>query len=185
MSNPYAPPSASIADPTQECQVWREGNTLVVSAGAQLPGRCVKCASPEVTERREVAYQYVPRWSYALLVISTPIFFIVYLLMRKSSKLALPLCEEHAAHSKKLRMLGLALIFGGLGGGSILFFGGLAIEASSLIGGGSLLGGIGLVVGIVLWNRGSKLLRVERITKLITRLRGAHADYLDALPSSP
>jgi len=184
VTNPYAPPATSLAD-TQEGQVWREGDTLVISAGAQLPECCVKCASPEVTETREVAYRYVPRWSYALLVISTPIFLIVYLLMRKKAKLALPLCEEHAAQSKKLRMLGLALIFGGLGGGSIVFFGGLAIEAASLIGGGSILGGIALVVGMVLWNRGSKLLRVERITKLVTRLKGAHADYLDALPSSP
>ena len=64
---------------------WRDGDLLVISEGAKLPDRCVKCNQPAegYLLQRKLNW-HEPTW-YLLVIISPLLYIIVALIIRKKA----------------------------------------------------------------------------------------------------
>ena len=142
--NPYRPPEARIdealpfSDPAQQT-CWRDGASLVVLRDAPLPARCVKCNADAADGVRMRVFRWVTPWAYApLLAIPAtamlaplvpdahrdwllacfPVAFlaalIANLVLRRSARHAVALCEPHRRHRARRRGMAVASLLAGL-----------------------------------------------------------------------
>jgi hypothetical protein len=95
---------------------WREGKTLRIVDGAELPCRCVKCNSSEdVTMKRRTLYWY-PKWTFALVLLNILIYFVVSMCVRRKISVTYGLCGRH----RRLRVWGIVSGIGGVALGILL-----------------------------------------------------------------
>jgi len=122
-ANPYAAPRANLSFsgpplvPQQQAStfqgLWRAGDELVLLKGYPLPGRCLAC-NRDTSYRWKKTFSWVPSWVQLTVLLSIPIYLVVYYSMRKQADLAILLCQEHEAKRKKNTMLSWVLVLGGL-----------------------------------------------------------------------
>ena len=85
------------------CFAFREGGTLVVSANAPLPARCVRCRVPSSRALDKTFYWHTP-WLGLMGI-------IVALVVSRKMEVIVPLCERHWSRRRLLLWTGrLALI---------------------------------------------------------------------------
>jgi len=185
-ANPYATPRADLAfsgpppGPQTTFQgVWRSGDLLVVSKGAQLPGRCVVC-NRETSLRWQKNFSWAPGWVRILILVQVLIYLIVYLSVRKQANLAVPLCQEHEDKRKRDISLSWFLVLGGL-----LMMVGCFIfsDNSNLLLTVLFLGLLSLIVGVVFSARGN-VLQPTKIDDRYCWLKKASPEYLATLPQT-
>ena len=111
--NPYAAPQqevvveALLAEPGGG--VWREDKILVMHKQAVLPDRCIKCNQPAGGRRlKRKLYWHHPAW-YLLILISLWIYIIAALIVRRSAKIEIGLCEIH--RRKRWRAIAISWLF--------------------------------------------------------------------------
>jgi hypothetical protein len=87
---PYAAP----AYPPQEGGVWSDGSVVVMHKMARLPDRCVKCnqSAPRRLHRKLMWHE---PWVYVLILPGILIYAIVAMILRKTAKIEVGLCERH------------------------------------------------------------------------------------------
>jgi hypothetical protein len=112
--NPYAPPAVDVDSlrPESAEGFWRDGDMLVVprTNGTVLPDRCVHCNEPASGFKLKQTVYWHHQAIYLLVLISAIIYVVVALIVRKSVKLELGLCERHRSR----RRLGFVLLWGGI-----------------------------------------------------------------------
>jgi hypothetical protein len=122
--NPYAAPETSrsadrpLSDPNEGRGVWQDGNVLVMAKIARLPMRCVKCNEPATNRLGRTLYWHDPVYYLLILFPGLLVYLIVALIIRKTLKFEVPLCDEHRAirrgailFSWVLGLVGLAICF--------------------------------------------------------------------------
>lgn len=181
--NPYAPSRASLsatdpvstADGNAAPSVWRDGDVLIKSIDAEMPGRCVKCNGPadQPTKIRKV-YWHHPAL-YLLILVNIIIYAIVATIVRKKAFVGAGLCRDH----KKRRRLAMTLAWTGSLGGIVLMYVGLASSFGiwgAFVGMLLILGSIigGLIFARTVYSKG--------IDKTYVRLKGCGNAFLDSLP---
>lgn len=171
--NPWTPPAAETLEVQPLPEVWADGNVIVLRPGTDLPERCVICNSRDrVTMRRKRVVWHHPAL-YLLILLNPLVYFVVALIVRRSARVQVGLCETH--HRQRL-----ARIFAGLG------VTGLGILISALQfgnGGGMLLLAIGFtIVALLVTFFLAQTVSAERIDARWVRLKGAGAAFLDGLP---
>src|SRR5205814_1141094 len=96
----YAGPS--MYETATAVGVWREGNQMVVRQGARLPDACVKCGGPpNGRPLRKTFYWHQPALA-VLILAGVLLYAIVALIVRKSIRLEVPLCQAHAARRRNM-----------------------------------------------------------------------------------
>ena len=102
--------------------VWRDGRAIVMSPGAAMPHRCVKCNEPadEPTAARKV-YWYSP-WLYLLLLFNIIVFALIAFVIRRRATVAPGLCLEH----KRRRRTAIKLAWTGALIGIVVMYVGMA-----------------------------------------------------------
>lgn len=121
--NPYAPPQAQSPQPyAAPPPGWGApayhvvGTSLVALSGAALPDVCVKCGERANLVRKLKKFQWVPQWTYILLVVSLLVGAIVMTILQKRGTLDLPLCTacksrwSHATLAMVGAVLGIFLV---------------------------------------------------------------------------
>jgi hypothetical protein len=121
--NPYAAPEIGLTDARLAGEadegrgVWRDGETLVMVKIARLPARCVKCNEPATYRLGRKLYWHHPAL-YFIILAHLFIYVIVALIVRKTAKIEVPLCEAHRAGRTKailfswiVALSGIALCF--------------------------------------------------------------------------
>jgi hypothetical protein len=122
--NPYAPPQPQYPQaqgapppgwgPTPAYQIV--GTNLVALSGAPLPDVCLKCGARVDLVRKRKRFQWVPQWTYVLLVLSLLLGAIVMAILQKRGTLDIPLCAQcksrwtHATIAMVLTVLGILLV---------------------------------------------------------------------------
>jgi len=92
--NPYAAPQSSLTHASENCR--REGKYVFIPKGSDLPERCIICNAPaKLPAKTRKMYWHNP-WLYVLVIISIPIYVIVALIVRKSTKVTPCLCATHS-----------------------------------------------------------------------------------------
>jgi hypothetical protein len=177
--NPYAPSPATLnaRDVSGSSDgVRRDGSWVIVSGGADLPHRCVKCnAAPSEPTRKRTLFWHHPA-IYFVILLNILIYIVVALIVRKKVKISPALCARHKARRRN------AILLAWLGVGASLAlpvaFGnedsvGAWILFSVLLFAGSAIAGIFR----------SRILYAKRIDAIEARLGGASEEFLDSLPS--
>lgn len=157
---------------------WREGRSLRVVDGAELPSRCVKCnSSVEVEMRKRTLYWY-PQWTFLLIFLNILIFAVVAMCVRRKVSLTYGLCARH----RMLRTWGMLGGFGGVALGIVLLI--LAANYAGANGPETWIYIAALVVivgaiaaGLIM----AHIFRVEVIRNGSAWLRGVSKDFLETL----
>lgn len=156
---------------------WRDDNTLVVSHQATLPDRCVVCNKPAEGHTVDKTLLWHTPMLLPLLVM-LPVGIVIYAVLafffKKSMPVSVPLCTWHRQRRKILTLLGLTL----LPAFPVLAAVGISVSEPALIPPGILLSIAGIVVLII----GRNELWPLRITDEHAYVRGAHKEWLEALP---
>ena len=121
--NPYAPPQAPYQQPyAAPPPGWGApayhvvGQNLVAMNGAVLPEVCLKCGARADLVRKRKKFQWVPPWTYVLLVVSLLLGAIVMTILQKRGTLDVPLCTAcktrwtHATLAMVGAVLGIFLV---------------------------------------------------------------------------
>jgi hypothetical protein len=165
---------------TDQAEIWRDGKLLVMRKGAELPYRCIKTNAPaDVWLKRELSW--APWWVLALLLMSLPIGLIAYLLAGKRARIRVGLCERRRA--ARVRAIWIAWLLALLGIGLMICGGVFADQQPNL----PLVylfpaGFLSLLVGLLMGATLPHVVRAAKITDDYVWLKGAHPDYLAALP---
>jgi hypothetical protein len=169
------------ADSRPSHGVWRDGNLLVMTKGAQLPYVCVKTNQPAELWLRRKLYWH-PFWIYLLILLSLWIYIIVALIIREKADIQVGLCQEQLARRR------WAIAGGWLGSlfGLVLLIAGIANSQANefawLFGILGLLVFLGAIItGVIV----SRIVAPTRITKRFVWLKGVNLSYLGALPAFP
>src|SRR6185312_5268560 len=127
--NPYAPSQASLSVTEPAATggvgagrtVWREGDLLITSIGAEMPRRCVKCNGPadQPTKARKV-YWHHPGL-YLLVLFNVLVYAVVVTVVRKKVFVSAGLCKEH----KQRRRIAMSAAWTGALSGIVLVFVGM------------------------------------------------------------
>jgi hypothetical protein len=179
--NPYAAPQTPlVAQAIADGEVWRDGTWLVCRKQAQLPSRCIKCNAPADGPRLNKKFYWHPPAFYLIIIINLFIYVIVAMIVRKTAKVGIKLCDQHASR----RRTGIAM-------GWILFVVGIVVMfAMGTVKGDAafifLFGGIGLMIAAaVVGIATTQTLRPKKIDDYFAWFTGVCPEYLAELPDSP
>ena len=157
--------------------VWRDKSKLVVSVGAQLPDRCVKCNAPAhgVKLKRKLTWHHPA--IFILILVATLIYLIVAMIVRKTATVELGLCEEHMAKRRRNVFITWLLILLGVAG----FIMAIIVADNTFL----LAGIILILAGIIYALVALRIVTPARIDDKFAWLKGVNKDYLDELPQWP
>lgn len=177
-SNPYAPPQARVtgrpAMPDDGSQVWRYGDSVLMTPNADLPPRCVKCnADAEQPVRLRTLYWHTP-WLYILILVSILIYIIVALIARKSISVSPGLCTEHRLLRRNVILGSWLAALVGIG----LISAAINQSSWSI----ALLGAAVLVGAIVFGMIRGRIVYATRIDQNRIELKGFGEAFLASLP---
>ncbi|HYX71090.1 MAG TPA: zinc ribbon domain-containing protein [Terriglobales bacterium] len=158
----------------------RVGQQFVVPrAGAPLPPNCVKCGRPTQDTMNKTFGWHNPVL-YLIVLISPIIYVIVALIVRKTCKLNVPVCEEHRSSYKTQRW----------GGGILMLISIPLWIAIAAVGNGSdnsmAIGAIvfflTFFVGLIVFAVAS-LIKPTNMDEQTATFKGAGESFLQLLPS--
>jgi hypothetical protein len=181
--NPYAAPNVPLFEIDGEGEgeegVWRDDKTLIMRKDALLPPRCLKCNEPTKLQlKRNLSWH--PQLVYLVVLLNLIIYVIIALIVRKTAKVAYPLCAAHLSRRRKAIAIGWLVSLLGI---ATMIVGGAAMSdnpAPAFVAGAVLL--LGGIFGGVL---GAQTVQLKKIDKLFVYLGKVDPAYLDALPELP
>ena len=157
--------------------VWRDKSKMIVSKGAQLPDRCVKCNAPAHGAKLKRKLSWHHPAIFILILVATLIYFIVAMIVRKTATVEVGLCQEHLAKRRRNVIITLTLILLGVCG----------FVLTVIVGDNNfLLAGIFLILaGIIYGVVALRIVTPARIDDRFVWLNGVNRDYLNELPQWP
>ena len=184
--NPYAAPEAGVWPAHLETEaeegrgVWQDGKTLVMAKPARLPSRCVKCNAP-ATYRLNRPLSWHSPLLYLMVIFPGLIFYvIVALIVRKTAKVAVPLCDEHRARRSRGILTAWIVALAGIGFCFAPAFGN--DERLVFV----VLAGIVMILfGLIFGMLRSQVVTPQKIDKTHVWLNKVCPEYLAELPPLP
>lgn len=157
--------------------VWRDKSKMVVSKGAQLPDRCVKCNAPAPGAKLKKKLTWHHPAIYILIFVALLIYLIVAMIVRKAVTVELGLCEEHMAkHRRNVFITWLLILLGVCG-----FVMAVIVGDNNFLLAGILLILAGIIYAVV----AVRIVTPAKIDDKFAWLKGVNKDYLDELPQWP
>lgn len=158
------------------------GKRMIVALNNPLPNRCVCCNGPASASVRRT-FRWDPPWVY-LLILGPPVMLLVSLIVRRSVRMEIPLCEHH------LRSRGDRLwTCWAVGIGSIIGIFPAAILLNNNQGG---LGGFlfwlslfSLLGATIAGHRAASILSVHKIGKETVTFGRVSPEFIGSLPHWP
>lgn len=169
----YAPPRFPYGT-FAEGGVWRDGSTLIMNKTARLPDFCIKCgaAANGLHLTRNLSWHHPAL--YLLIFAGLLIYAIVALIVRKSAKIDISLCQDHIKKHRTAVAVGW-----------LIFAAGVAFIVLAIIqgSGGAGLFGVALVFASAIYSTFVKVVRVKKIDDNYVWLPGIDGSFLAMLPS--
>ena len=182
-NNPYAPPKSEVEQAIDTEAVWRDGKSIVMLKGTELPARCIVCNEAAHKAKTRKVF-YLNTWLQVAMILVFIVtsglalipIVIVILVFRKSARIRIPMCAAHWRRRLWITAVSFALLLIAIGVGVIA-----AIEADFQ---GPLFF-VALVIFVTAFGfaiaRG-QILRAKKIDKEFVRLKGAKLPFLESLP---
>lgn len=164
--NGYAPASGGF---------WSDGKTLIMHKSAQLPDRCIKCnALTNGSHLKRNLTWHHPALAL-LILIGLPVYLIVALILRKSAKVNLSLCQEHIQKHRTALIVSWLLFLGGLLGVIL----GIAQESWNFA-----LPGMALIAASAVYGTArAQVVAVAKMDDQYIWLKRINRDFLAGLPA--
>lgn len=183
--NPYRAPDAPL--PTGkvlgEQGLWREGKLLLAAKGTEFPDRCIKCNAPAEGYRLKRTLYWHPGWYYLTLLINLIVYAIVAMIVRKTAKLAVPLCPRH--RSARTRDILIAWVGSLAAIGLIVALIGYRESLPQSMTGPTILVAVVLVlVSIIYGATRARIIVPKRINDYMAWVKGASPEFLATLPDA-
>ncbi len=163
------------AAPPSSLLLWRSGRVLVMSQGAGLPDRCVKCNAPANGQRLLRKLYWHSPYIYLVILLNLIIYAIVAIIVRKKARVEIGLCDAH----RRQRWLAIGL-------GWLLGLSGLVLVIVGFAPGGSagvvVLGLVAFIAGLVLGVVKGPVISAKRISPQFVWIKGVCPAYLETLP---
>jgi hypothetical protein len=154
--------------------VGRSGNLLVADKGQDLPRRCVKCNAQPVKKTIAQTYGWHHPALYALILAGVIIYLIAALAVRKTIKLNVGLCEEHARKRGRNMAIGWGMFLL-----SIVF---MIVSGAAEFWAGFALSWLLLLTGLIWAAFAMPVLKPQKIDENTAWLKSAGKAFLDSLP---
>jgi len=169
------PPPPSIG--TAGAGVSRDGSKMVVSKGAPLPDRCVKCNGPAPGPKLKKRFSWHHPALFLLIFVALLLYFIVAMIVRKTAIVELGLCDDHMTKRRRNILVTWLVILLGVGG----FVLAVIFEENTFLLAGILSIFAGIIYGVVTL----RIVTPVRIDDKFAWLKGVNKDYLAELPQWP
>jgi hypothetical protein len=174
--NPYAAPQTSFEHQAPASTCSRQGKTLIVPAGAQLPHRCVKCNAPAELELRKFSWHH-PAW-YLTILIGVVVYAVLATFIQKRTQIEIGLCARHRARRRNWRIAAVVILLGSV---ASLFSGlGREVDGQAFV----VLGAMGIFAAMVAAIIAGRNLSPSRIDESGAALAGCGPAFLASLPES-
>ena len=162
------------AAPPPSLMLWRSGRLLVMSPGATLPDRCVKCNAPAHGQRLlRKLYWHTP-YLYLLILVNLLIYAIVAIIVRKRARVEIGLCDAHRSRRRLIIASSWLAVLVGIG---------LIASAISNDSGAAAVFGVFLLLGGAIFGLlKGPLISTKRIDDQSVWIRGVCPAFLDTLP---
>jgi hypothetical protein len=152
---------------------WQDKSRLVVDQGVNIADRCVKCNSRQGIKRWPRKFSYAPPILYFLLFGGVMPYFIVAMIVQKTARMDLGLCERHIRERRNHILASWLMVVVGF----CLFA--FWHEPKIVVIAGIILFAGGIVNGV----RVSASVSASKIDENRIWLRGVSRDFLGELPS--
>jgi hypothetical protein len=175
----FAPPPRPFygAPFVQAPGVWQDGLMLVTTKNIVLPDRCVKCNAPANGYRLMRNLSWHNPLLYLLLIASWLLYLIVVLIVRKTARVRIGLCEDHI----KSRRVALFSAWA-------LFVGGVATIVLAFASGSVMAGFLGFLVVIgsgIFGVLACRMVYASKIDDQFAWIKGVDREYLSQFPLFP
>jgi hypothetical protein len=182
--NPFRSPQSYDAPRTRPTNysgagLWRDSTMLVLRKEAELPDRCMACNQPADGRRLKQTFYWHPPAYYLLVLINLIVYVLVAMMVRKSAKLEIGICERHQRQRFRAAIVGWV--------GTPLGILAIASAGASRSGAPTfLIVGIGLLLfSLIFAIVRRQLVSPKRIDRNFVWLKGVHPDYLTEYPDWP
>jgi hypothetical protein len=158
--------------------VWRRGNSLVMTRGAHLPDRCIRCNTASNLRRIKRTLHWHHPAIYLTILAGLLVYVIVALVVRKRAEVEVSICPADLT-SRRVK-IALAWLFW------LSFFGSFMVLASLQAPDWmwAVVPPVLLIIGLI-FTIMSRLVKPAKIDEKQVWLRGICAPYLAALPEWP
>ena len=187
--NPYAAPQTGLTRSGAESLIlaadgglWRKGRLLVMHKEAPLPDRCIKSNQPAFGRRLKRKLNWHHPGAYVLIFLSVLIYVIVALIITKRATIHIGLSEAWHVRRRTATIIGWSLVLVGVGAFVVGFY---VVDSYPLFVGLIALGVIGMLGGAIYGLVAARMVAPTRIAGDYVWLKGAHPDFLRALPDWP
>ncbi|MDR3635436.1 MAG: hypothetical protein P4L84_16645 [Isosphaeraceae bacterium] len=180
--NPYAAPQTELSTRPRELDeggAWCDGNLLVLTKNFDLPDRCLKCNQPTDGWRLKRNLSWHPPVWYALLLINVLLYIMVAMVVRKTGRIAVPLCPAHRRRRRWAIVVGWLTALCGLG--LIVAAAGMTEHQEFPLIGGTVLLLFGIIYGVLR----SQVAVPKKIDKRLIWLRKVDPAFLAEFPPLP
>jgi len=153
--------------------LWRSGKVLVAAREATFPDRCVKCNVPVQGWRLKRNLYWYPPYVIVLVLLSWLIGLIVAMIVRKSARVEIGLCELHRVRRVRGMVIGTVVLISGF----VLLIVGFSMDKGWL----ALVGFVALISGIVVLVKTAPI-SVKKIDDKFVWINGVCRPFLEMLP---
>jgi hypothetical protein len=155
--------------------------------GEEFPRLCVRCGA-DAEDDVANTFAWVPSWTGILIFVGLAPWLIVTLIMRKSMRITLPVCDRHRGHWRNRRLyvwLGLP-VWMAYGIGLVVAFQHLPADVVNIGLGVLIFGGLlGLFVGVIYTQSGIRAREIADHWTELVRVDPQFADEWAALKPPP
>ena len=172
------PPRPFFGGPfVQAPGAWQDGTKLVTTRNIVLPDRCVKCNAPANGYRLKRNLSWHSPVLYVLLVASWLIYLIVVLIVRKTARVHIGLCEKHL-NSRRVALFSAWTLF--VAGVATIV---LAFASRSPI--AALLGFLVVIGSGIFGIIACRMVYASKIDEQFAWIKGVDREYLSQFPQFP
>ncbi|MGO1003197.1 hypothetical protein [Lysobacter sp. CA196] len=182
--NPYEAPKSALVHPGrnageqagEQAGPWRDGKDLVAQRNSELPARCVKCNADAKTPKLFQRYYWHHRGWHLLILFNLVIYVIVRVAIRKSARLNVGVCADHA-RQRLVAMWAVALLL-------VASVATLLVAMNERLGAVAYLSSLALLIAATAVGLlKARLLYPKRIGERYARFAGCGDEFLATLPS--
>ena len=157
--------------------VWRSGDRMVMSIGAELPDRCVKTNLPAGGQWAEIRLSWHHPALYLVVLLNLILYLIVAYFVRTRVIVRVGLTESALSSARTARRLMWALLLSGLA----FCVAAVPTSVPQLLWPGVLL----MLLAIPVYFLRGRIIWASKIEPGYVWIGGVHRDYLAALPEWP
>ena len=157
--------------------VWQDGSLLVTTKDIVLPDRCVKCNGPANGYKLRRTLRWHHPLYYLLIFAGWLVYLIVALVIRKTARVHIGLCERHLTN----RRIAIFVSWSVFALGIFAIILAIANETGAL----ALLGIMMIIASAIYGALGARTIYASKIDERFAWIKGVNSEYLAQFPQWP